>query len=63
MITFHVTLFHEGFLPKHYLGQYYRGRIFSVGPGLRLYASRRPVRPLVRGAYEFCRRISIPDGQ
>jgi hypothetical protein len=29
----------------------------------RLCASRRPVRRLLRGAYEFCRWISLPNGR
>jgi hypothetical protein len=31
--------------------------------GPRLCASRRPMRRLLRGAYEFCRWISMPDGR
>jgi hypothetical protein len=37
---------------------------FSVcSPVPRFCASRRPVRRRLRLAYEFCRRISTPDGR
>jgi hypothetical protein len=41
----------------------YTWRILVCGPGPRLCASRRPVRRLLRAAYEFCRWISMPDGR